>query len=164
LQFETSIIVDLAGTPDKREKQALAAGSAIAKGKHARKNLDIIFRWKTRGRGISRLKRNKRGEIVEALAVAAAAENERTAIAGLCGLYGVNVPVASAILTCIAPKRYTIIDFRALQALGNRTTDRSIEFYLEYLQHCRGLARRCDVTLRQLDRALWNWSKNKGNK
>ncbi len=75
------------------------------------------------------------------------------------GLQGVAVPVASAILTAIYPERYTVIDFRALEALGSKTTDRSVNFYLAYLTHCRQLAKAHHVTLRALDRALWQWSK-----
>ena len=58
---------------------------------------------------------------------------QRSPIAVLCGLTGVNVPVASAILTAIYPSRYTVIDFRALEALGTNTSDRSLRFFLYYL-------------------------------
>jgi len=46
--------------------------------------------------------------------LALAARTERSAISVLRGLAGVDVPVASAIMTAIDPKRYTILDFRAL--------------------------------------------------
>jgi hypothetical protein len=75
----------------------------------------------------------------------------------------VEVPVASAILTAINPERFTIIDFRALESLA--ITDRqayyTIDFFIDYLQFCRGLANQCRVGLRTLDRALWQWSKEK---
>jgi hypothetical protein len=74
------------------------------------------------------------------------------------GLQGVQVPVASAILTAIDPERYTVIDFRALEALGCDSKDRSVNFYLAYLKTCRQLASKHGVTLRNLDRALWQWS------
>ncbi len=75
------------------------------------------------------------------------------------GLSGVQVPVASAILTVMYPDKYTVIDFRALEALGVVRYTASISLYVEYLAYCRALARKCDVDLRTLDRALWQWSK-----
>jgi hypothetical protein len=68
------------------------------------------------------------------------------------------VPVASAVLTAIEPERYTVIDFRALEALGSDSTDRSVNFYLAYLDFCRLLAKAHRIKLRDLDRALWQWS------
>ncbi|HUO00623.1 MAG TPA: hypothetical protein VMU69_30880 [Bradyrhizobium sp.] len=51
------------------------------------------------------------------------------------------MPIASAILTAIIdPQRYTVIDFRALEALGSKTADRSVNLYLEYLRTCVRLA------------------------
>jgi hypothetical protein len=142
----------------KQDDAALAAGQRIGGGEYTRKNLNEIFEWKTKGRGRSRLLRNSDREIADALALAVKAQTERVAIAVLIGLHGVNVPVASAILTAIDPDRYTVIDFRALQALGSNTRDRSINFYLDYLAVCRQLAKKHRATLRDLDRALWQWS------
>jgi len=72
------------------------------------------------------------------------------------------VPVASAVLTAINPERFTIIDFRSLEALGAETKDRSVGFYLEYLDYCRNLVRENRTELRTLDRALWQWSYEHG--
>ena len=101
---------------------------------------------------------NGDGEIADALSLACAANTERAAISVLCGLTGVDTPVASAILTWINPERYTVIDFRALEALGNETNDRTVNFYLCYLSACRRLAKEHGVSLRNLDRALWQSS------
>ena len=95
------------------------------------------------------------------LRLAVCAKTDRAAIAVLLGLQGVRVPVASAILTAIDPKRFTVVDFRALEALGSENKDLSINFYLNYLNACRRLAKKHEVTLRDLDRALWQWSKMK---
>lgn len=146
----------------EEDKVALAAGRKIFTGDYNRENLRAIFRWKTKGRGIGRIKRNSDNEIADALGLAVQAKTERAAVAVLVGLYGVDVPVASAILTAIYPKRFTIIDFRALQALGTDSSNRSIDFYLEYLTFCRALAVKHGVSLRDLDRALWQWSREHG--
>src|SRR3989344_1974542 len=137
---------------------AMEAGKQINKGRYTRRNLEIIFRWKIGGRGITRLQKNTDAEIADALALAVAAKTERSSIAVLLGLCGVAVPVASAILTAINPDKYTLIDFRALEALGTDSKDRTVDFYLKYLDACRHLSQRHGVTLRKLDRALWQWS------
>ena len=66
--------------------------------------------------------------------------------------------MASAILTAIDASRFTIIDVRALEALGVKKVSPTVEFYLEYLVNCRLLAVECGVDLRTLDRAMWQWS------
>jgi hypothetical protein len=86
----------------------------------------------------------------------------------LIDLKGVDVAVASAILTAIFPRRYTVLDFRTLEALGHPR--HNVAFYEEYLTFCKALARGDFITpqnnrpaptaLRALDRALWRWSKN----
>jgi hypothetical protein len=143
------------------DSEALKAGQRIAEGDYSRANLDVIFRWKTGDRGISRLHRNSDAEIFDVLRLAVAARTERAALSVLCGLSGVEIPVASAILTAIDPERYTIIDFRALEALGVKKSWHTIDSYLAYLGQCRQLARENRVSLRELDRALWQWSKEK---
>jgi len=159
LQFDPADIPALARRYNSKEDEAaLAAGARIAAGRYAAEELGIIFKWKTRNRGVSRLQMNDAGEITDALRLAVLAGSERSAIAVLRGLSGVDTPVASAVMTAINPERYTVIDFRALEALGTDTPDRSLPFYLCYLQYCRGIAAQHDTSLRSLDRALWQWS------
>jgi len=81
-------------------------------------------------------------------------------MAALMGLYGVDTPVASAIATVIYPARYTVIDFRALEALGFENINVNLGFYLQYLQFCLEKSSEWCITLRGLDRALWQWSKD----
>jgi hypothetical protein len=163
LQFSPTQIGKLArGYGYEDDTEPLAAGRRIVAGECTRTNLEIIFRWKTGGRGISRLGRNSDFEIEDALRLAAVAETDRSAAAVLCGLFGVNVPVASAVLTAMDQQRFTIIDFRALESLGVTDYGATVDFYLQYLEHCRSLANQHGVGLRELDRALWQWSKERG--
>jgi hypothetical protein len=62
------------------------------------------------------------------------------------------------------PERFTVIDFRALESLGVKQAVLTVEFYLEYLGACRGLAKQHDIDIRDLDRALWQWSKENAKK
>jgi hypothetical protein len=138
---------------------ALDAGKAIAEGDYSVANLKTIFEWKTGGRGRSRLQKNSDAEVNDALWLATIAKERRSAIAVLIGLHGVDVPVASAIITAIYPESFTVIDFRALAALGSNTADRTIGFYLQYLNYCTTKAAEWNLSLRDFDRALWQWSK-----
>ena len=164
LQFAPNQIRELSERYSYRleDEEAMASGKRIARGEYTRRNLQAIFEWKTGGRGKSRLQVNTDEEIEDALRTAVEAKAERTAVSVLSGLYGVEIPVASAVLTAIAPDRYTIIDYRALEALGETRTWHTIDSYLAYLVCCRKLARENGVTLRDLDRALWQWSAERG--
>jgi hypothetical protein len=159
------------------EKEAFEAGGRILQGglsEHdLKENLKKIIHWKS-PRVVHYFEDNDsnppekiRGVIEKATAPAATVQE---AVKALTELRGVGVPVASAILTAIFPDRYTIIDFRALEALGHDAA--GIEFYRQYLQFCRELAKSGNVhpqanraaptALRALDRALWQWSESKG--
>jgi hypothetical protein len=151
----------LAHVEDDEERRAFAAGRRIAAGSRARTHFMAIFEWKTRGRGRSRPARNTDAEVRDALDLAMAARTERAAIAVLTGLAGVDVPVASAVMTAIDPARYTILDFRALWSLNieQRSPYYPVAYYLDYLAACRRIASETDTDLRTLDRALWRYSK-----
>jgi hypothetical protein len=165
LQFAPALIKEIAARyVDEDDTEALQAGRCIASGDYSRAHLEAIFRWKTGGRGISRLRPNSDIEIRDALRLAVSAQTERAAVSVLCGLWGVKIPVASAILTAVDPGRYTIIDFRALEAIGAKNSCHTVDSYLAYLDECRDLARQNTVGLRELDRALWQWSKEASQK
>ena len=68
--------------------------------------------------------------------------------------------MASAILTAIDPEHYTVLDTRALEALGLPDSD-DVDFYVLYVDECRRMATNYGATLRGFDRANWQWSKNK---
>ncbi|HTV57102.1 MAG TPA: hypothetical protein VMI06_19575, partial [Terriglobia bacterium] len=77
-------------------------------------------------------------------------------------LAGVGVKMASAILTAIDPKRYTVLDYRALEALGTKNSD-NVDLYISYVKACRSMAAQHGVCLRDFDRANWQWSKQRKN-
>jgi hypothetical protein len=167
LQFDCSQVNGLAARYLKQyqgeDEEALKAGSSIAGGDYRRKNLKAIVRWKSQRR-IALIDENRDPEIADALRLAINATTVRSAIAVLCGLNGVEVRVASAILTAIDQQTYTILDFRALESLGiTKEPNYSIDYYLGYLEKCRELALQCNTSLRTLDRALWQWSQNKSS-
>jgi hypothetical protein len=163
LQFAAEDIRSMAVRYDfKEDKTALDAGARISGGDFSRTNLEAIFEWKTKGRGRSRLTKNNDAEIADALKLALEAKTPRAAVAVLTGLSGVDVPVASAILATAKPDDHTIIDWRALHALDVYASNVTIKLYLSYLGHCKEIAAKNEVTLRELDRAMWQWSKEQG--
>lgn len=141
-----------------REGAAFAAGCRIAGGEYSKSPLLPIFCWKSH-RPKSLLATNTDADVADALRLATSATTERAAIAVLCGLRGVLVPVASAILTATFPDRFTVIDFRALETLGVALETPTVDHYLQYLAYCRGMADELTLSLRDLDRALWQHSK-----
>jgi hypothetical protein len=56
---------------------------------------------------------------------------------------------------------YPILDFRALWSLGHEKPPAfyTFDFWWEYVQSCRARAKECGVSMRVLDRALWQFSK-----
>jgi hypothetical protein len=167
LPFPTAEIPALASgyRLDAKEQAAFAAGARIRNGACTRENLAPILTWKVSDRGRSRPQRNSDEEVADALRTALLAATPRVAVSVLTGLSGVAVPVASAILAAIRPEHYTVIDPRGLKALGcgplaiGAKPSLPLDLYLHYLAFCRDLARRCGVTLRTLERALWEWAR-----
>ena len=152
------------------EKAAFEAGEAIRNGDYTLANLEAIVRWKSE-RAVQYLIGNSNEKIRGVLAVAASPESStEAAVKALLELHGVDLPVASAILAAIFPERYTVLDYRALEALGHARHD--VRFYEEYLDYCKRLAESNIVNaqgdlpaptpLRTLDRALWEWSRSRG--
>jgi hypothetical protein len=150
------------------EKAAFEAGDAIRNGDYSLANLEAIVRWKSE-RAVQVLIGNSNEKIRRALALAASPESTtEIAVNALTELHGIDIVLASAVLAAIFPERYTVLDFRTLEALGHARHD--IRFYEEYLAFCKRLAESNIVTpqselpaptpLRTIDRALWEWSRS----
>jgi hypothetical protein len=151
------------------ERTAFEAGTAIRNGEYSLANLEAIVRWKSE-RVVHYLIANGEAKIRKALEVAAApGAPTRRAIEALMELRGVDLAIASAILSAIRPDLYNVLDYRTLEALGHARHD--IEFYVEYAAFCRRLAERGLVKpqadlpgatpLHALERAMWEWSRSR---
>jgi hypothetical protein len=152
----------------KLEKAAFEAGESIRNGDFTLANLEAIVRWKSE-RVVHYLIGNSNEKIRRVLSVATDPQaTTETAVKALLELHGVDIPVASAILAAIYPERYTVLDFRALEALGHARHD--VRFYVEYLAFCKRLAESnivqpqgdlpAPTPLRTLERALWEWTRS----
>ena len=75
-------------------------------------------------------------------------------------LHGVRESVASAILHLCDQKEYPILDQHALRSvyIDHNEVYYESQFWQKYVDFCRAEAKRFDVSMRTLDRALWKYS------
>lgn len=86
--------------------------------------------------------------------------DEAVRMEALLGLEGVGAPTASTLLFAAFPDDYPILDVRALESLGVKARSQyPVSFWLAYLSACRELARATGVSIRTLDKALWQHSR-----
>jgi hypothetical protein len=166
LQFRSDLIESLASRfPPVDEHRLLAVGAgARRRGHYTRAEFIEICAWKT-VRSRPKVATNTAARVRNATARAFAAEDELTRITTLLELDGVGMPTASTLLYVAFPDDYPILDVRALESLGvTSRTHYSAGFWLDYLHACRELADRHGVTLRTLDKALWQYSKENGSR
>ena len=136
--------------------------AAVKRGWLERKDLLQIARWKA-NRSIGRVKTNNDEYVRRVTEVALKAPDERALT--LTSLFGVGIPMASAILAVCFPERYTVFDVNAVWALRQHgeIPNRRVDYGL-YLSACRELANRLGPfkghvsDLRALDRALWKYA------
>lgn len=122
--------------------------------------LKIVCRWKT-PRSQSRVDKNLSEDVEAITKVCFETGNERLRIGSLLMLEGVQYPTASVILHFFHPEPYPILDVRALESLGiKKPPYYDFSFWWEYVCATRKIAQENGVTMRVLDKALWQWSKN----
>jgi hypothetical protein len=120
-----------------------------------------ICRWKT-PRSQKRVNLNPESYIQAVTQTALSTTDERLRIEVLTLLDGVSWPTASVILHFCHAEPYPILDFRALWSLGIETPPvYQFDFWWEYTCCCRDLAAKAGVSMRILDRALWQYSYEK---
>ena len=140
---------------------AALAPAARARGYLTHDELSQLGRWKSPR--IGRHLADNDSTYVEAVtATALSTPSEQLRLEVLTLLRGVGWPMASVVLHFCHADRYPILDFRALWSLGvdvPRYYD--FPFWWAYTQHCRELAAGAGVSMRELDRALWQYSKEK---
>jgi hypothetical protein len=163
LQFPIDEIEALAARfPTMDDVRFNDVGVAVReRGYYTREEFIEVCAWKT-VRSRPKVSRNTEAAVVEATGLAVSTDSEATRMAVLLELDGVGVPTASTLLYCVFPDRYPILDVRALESLGVKPRSQyPLSFWLGYLDACRELAQRAGVSLRTLDKALWQHSKER---
>lgn len=122
--------------------------------------LKIVCRWKT-PRSQSLVNKNKEADVEAITKVCFSTDNELLRIGSLLLLEGVQYPTASVILHFFHADHYPVLDFRALEALGVKQPKQyDFNFWWAYVLATRKIAKENGVSMRTLDKALWQWSKN----
>lgn len=74
----------------------------------------------------------------------------------------VRWPTASVLLHFGHRDRYPILDYRALEALGvTETVNYTVPFWRSYVAACRKIDDQTGFGMRIIDRAMWQWSKER---
>ena len=117
-----------------------------------------VCEWKS-PRAKPRFESNDTDLIREVSALARTTTSERMRIQAWTLLDGVKWPTASVFLHFAFPDQYPILDVRALWSLGaDRPSAYNFPFWSKYTDACRTLAKKVNVTMRELDQALWKQS------
>jgi hypothetical protein len=163
LQFPVAMVEVLAARYDFDADDAVAAAGAGARhrGYYTKPELSLLCEWKS-VRSKSRVAQNS-DVFVQAITRAAfATEDEFERMTALCALRGVEAPTASVLLHFAFPDRYPIIDWRALESLGQpEQATYPVRYWLAYVDACRALAKDAGVSMRVLDKALWQHSRER---
>jgi len=123
-----------------------------------REFLDLC-RWKT-PRTAKRCALNSSQQIRDATQLSFNTSDERAKIGILRFLDGVDWPTASVLLHFCDRQPYPVLDFRALWSLGiSHPPTYTFEFWWAYASFTRQLAASSGESMRTVDRALWQYSK-----
>jgi hypothetical protein len=126
-----------------------------------KQELKQLAQWKS-PRSAAHIENNKEEFVKEITGFALSASTERATIEALTLLDGVQWPTASVILHFFHRNPYPILDYRALWSLSLKLPQcYSFGFWWAYVEYCRELSSRNGVDMRTLDKALWQYSKEK---
>lgn len=163
IQFPPEQVPELAARfPAVNDSAREAIGTAARdRGYYRRREFLVVCAWKT-PRSAPRVALNTEPAVRAATRRALVDPDEAARMQALLSLSGVGVPTGSTLLYFAFPALYPILDVRALESLGVKPRSTyPVSFWLGYLEACRALAVQCGVSIRTLDRALWQWSKER---
>lgn len=159
-RFDPKLLRTLAarfdGSGDEPIEREVATRARVEKVLSKRDFLELC-EWKT-PRTRPRCASNDEAFVRAVTATALTTPSERLRIEVLTLLDGVNWPTASVILHFCHEDPYPILDWRALWSVGVESQRYDFALWSAYTECCRGLARRCRVSMRDVDRALWQYS------
>jgi hypothetical protein len=163
-RFELEDLRALAARYSYRDETAAIEAGRRARiaGFYTRKDVLAVCGWKSaRTRPLWSHPANSERVVREVTRVALSTKIEQLKIAALLVLRGVSWPTASVLLHFGTNNRYPILDYRALWSLGNDKPPApyTFEYWRAYTEACRRLAKQAGITMRELDRALWQYSK-----
>jgi hypothetical protein len=161
LRFEPRLVRHYAARfgADGDERVDEIAPRARAAGFLTRDDFLTLCEWKS-PRARPRFEANPEEFVRAVTGVALTTPCERLRVEALTLLDGVSWPTASVILHFCHPDPYPVLDVRALWSLGiEGPVPYDFALWSAYTATCRALARRARVSMRDVDRALWQYSK-----
>lgn len=168
LRFNKNDIKELAGRHVPLDKSLddevvnILPSQIKARGYYTKQDLQKYCLWKS-PRTKSHVAENPADFVEEVTRTALSTNNERLRIEVLVLLHGVNWPSASVLLHFGYEDLYPILDFRALWSLGveRGSVPYNFDLWWVYTSYCRKIAKEAGVSMRALDLALWQYSKEK---
>lgn len=160
LRFRSARIPELAARFDAAGDEAiLDIGRAAQRaGFFTRDQFLQVAKWKT-PRSQPRCQLNEEGFVRAVTHTALTTPSERLRIEVSTLLQGVDWPTASVLLHFGHKEPYPILDVRALWSAGlDRRPIYRFELWWAYVEFCRKIASEALVSMRTLDRALWQYS------
>ncbi len=162
LRFNESRIQDIANRYyyPREEDGLIQIRKQVEKQGYLSKNqLKLVVKWKA-PRSAGHVEKNSVGYVKEVTAFVFSAKIERTKIEALTIIDGVSWPTASVILHLFHKEPYPILDFRALWSSSMDVPNQySFLFWWPYVEFSRNISIRTGVSMRVLDRAMWQYSK-----
>jgi hypothetical protein len=150
--------------PDDGSSEGILAHirpAVLARGHLTRPEFLRLCAWKS-ARTKPLCRKNSTHTIETLTRAAFATSDEALKIDLLRLLEGVEWPTASTILHFCDARPYPVLDYRAIWSLGYAKPPRyTTEFWLAYVAFTRGLAERAGLPIRTVDKALWQYSKER---
>lgn len=124
--------------------------------------LQAVCYWKS-PRAIHHIRSNSPGQVLAATRAALATRSERRRLEALMELRGISVPMASALLMLLDPKRYGVIDIRVWQLLRELGAVKKnaggvgfgLNNWYQFLMIIRYFAKKLRVKARDIERTLF---------
>ena len=158
MRFDEKRIRNISERYDYPKEASLKKLSIKRKNQLTKRELKVICNWKS-PRSANYVNKNADKYVIEITAFVFRTKNERAKIEALTLLDGVGWPTASVILHWFHKAPYPILDFRALWSLKTEVPSvYTFDFWQQYVILCRKLAKRNKVSMRVLDKALWQYS------
>lgn len=158
IELSCDKILEFAWRYDNRDKPLYEKMEKAVRRKYMNKgDLLEIAKWKWKGGRVWQLcNGNPTSQIRRLSRASFNAKTERDRIEKLLELDGVSWPMASVILHFSFPKDYPILDVRTMNAV-RETTNYSFQKWWNYVELCRETATKCGISIRELDKALWEY-------
>ena len=120
-----------------------------------RDELVEIVKWKSGHRTLHHVTSNREIDVIEDSHMAFVIDSHEP----LTRLKGVSISTATAIMHFASPEMFPIFSIRALSALGIRASQINSKLWPIYQENCLDWSEIYGVSLRTLDRAMWQYDK-----